>query len=71
MKAVIVGGRNAEHARANAAIGALRLTLQDLSDLDAVLSRRQGPEGDTYALERDRTGRHGAVMKYNLNATPH
>ena len=36
-----------------------------------MLSRRQGPEGDTYALERDRTGRHGAVMKYNLNATPH
>ena len=71
VKAVIVGGRGPEHARANAAIGALRLTPQDLSDLDAVLSRRQGPDGDTYALERDRTGRHGAVMKYNLNATPH
>ena len=71
VKAVIVGGRSPEHARANAAIGALRLTPRDRSELDAVLSRRQGPEGDTYALERDRTGRHGAVMKYNLNATPH
>ncbi len=71
VKAVIVGGRSPDHARANAAIGALRLAPRDLSDLDAVLSRRQGPEGDTYALERDRTGRHGAVMKYNLNATPH
>ena len=69
--AVIVGGRGPEHARANAAVGTLRLTPGDLADLSAVLARRQGPEGDTYALERDRTGRHGAVMKYNLNAAPH
>ena len=69
--AVIVGGRSPKHARANAAVGALRLTPQDRVELDAVLERRQGPEGDTYALERDRTGRHGAVMKNNLNAAPH
>ena len=36
-----------------------------------MLSRRRGPAGDAYALERDRTGRHGAVMRYNLNAAPH
>ena len=24
-------------------------------------------EGDVYTLERDRSGRHGAIMKYNLN----
>ncbi len=69
--AVIVGGRSPDHARANADIGALRLTAQDRADLDAVLARRRGPEGDAYALERDRIGRHGAVMKYNLNAAPH
>ncbi len=69
--AVIVGGRSSDHARANAAIGDLRLTAQDGAELDAVLARRQGPEGEPYALERDRTGRHGAVMKYNLNAAPH
>ena len=69
--AVIVGGRGPGHARANAAIASLRFTAQDRADLDAVLSRRQGPAGDTYALERDRGGRHGAVMKYNLNASPH
>ena len=69
--AVIVGGRSPEHARANADVAALRLTERDLTDLDVALSRRRGPEGDTYALERDRTGRHGAVMKYNLNAAPH
>ena len=69
--AVIVGGRSPHHARANAAIGGLKLTAEDHAALDAVLARRTGPSGDTYALERDRTGRHGAVMKYNLNATPH
>ena len=39
----------------------------DHAEIDAVLARRQGPEGDTFALERDRTGRHGSIMKYNLN----
>ena len=68
--AVIVGARNAAHARANAAIGALRLDAEDRAALDAVLVRRSGPSGDTYALERDRTGRHGAIMKYNLNTLP-
>ena len=69
--AVIVGGRNEAHAVANAAVGALRLTDADRAEIDAVLARRQGPGGDTYTLERDRTGRHGAIMKYNLNAAPH
>ena len=69
--AVIVGARNASHAAANAAIGALRLTAADEAELAAVLSRRQGPRGDTYALERDRTGRHGSIMQYNLNTAPH
>ena len=68
--AVIVGGRSPAHARANSAIGAMRLTEWDRTELDAILSRRTGPRGDPYALERDRTGRHGAVMKYDLNATP-
>ena len=69
--AVIVGGRDTAHAAANAAVGALRLDAGDRAAIDAVLAQRQGPHGDTYALERDRGGRHGAIMKYNLNATPH
>ena len=69
--AVIVGGRDTAHAAANAAIGSLRLDGADRAAVDAVLARRTPLEGDTYALERDRNGRHGAIMKYNLNATPH
>ena len=71
VSAVIVGGRDTAHATANAAIGVLRLTPTDRAEIDAVLARRQGPGGDTYGLERDRSGRHGAIMKYNLNTIPH
>ncbi len=65
--AVIVGARNRSHLAANLAITALQLTAEDHREIAAVLARRQGPAGDTFALERDRTGRHGAIMKYNLN----
>ena len=48
---------------------ALKLTLdaEDHARLDALLGRAQGPRGRIYELERDRTGRHGSIMKYNLN----
>ena len=36
-------------------------------DNRCLLARRQGPRGDTFALERDREGPHGRIMKYNLN----
>ncbi|SEP94151.1 Predicted oxidoreductase [Faunimonas pinastri] len=68
--AVIVGARNRAHLASNVQVGTILLTERDHAEIGAVLSERQGPEGDTYTLERDRTGRHGAIMKYNLNAEP-
>jgi aryl-alcohol dehydrogenase-like predicted oxidoreductase len=65
--AVIVGARNQAHVAANAAMTALALDQVDHDTIAAVLARRQGPAGDTFTLERDRNGRHGAIMKYNLN----
>jgi aryl-alcohol dehydrogenase-like predicted oxidoreductase len=65
--AVIIGARSRAHVAANARITALRLTERDKAEIDAVLAKRQGPPGDTFTLERDRTGRHGSIMKYNLN----
>jgi hypothetical protein len=44
------------------------LTEEDRAEIGAVLSRRTGSAGDVFALERDRAGRHGSIMKYNLNA---
>ena len=68
--AVIVGARNGSHLAANTAISRLRRTAQDNAAIALVLARRTGPEGDTFTLERDRSGRHGAIMKYNLNTAP-
>ena len=68
--AIIVGATSRAHLAANAAAGALKLTDRDRSEIEAVAAKRQGPEGDVYQLERDRTGRHGSIMKYELNAEP-
>ena len=64
--AVIVGARNRSHLARNVAISNLALTDTDLAEIAAV--KGQTPDGDTYTLERDRTGRHGQIIKYNLNA---
>jgi aryl-alcohol dehydrogenase-like predicted oxidoreductase len=65
--AVIVGARSADHLEENLAIGRLRLDAADLAEIDAALAGRKGPLGEVYALERDRTSPHGAIMKYDLN----
>ena len=65
--AVIVGARNADHLADNLAVGTLDLTAHDLAEIEAARAALSPLEGDVYALERDRTGRHGSVMKYNLN----
>ena len=66
--AVIVGARNRAHVAANARVSSIKLTPADKAEIEAVLAQRQGPLGDVYSLERDRTGKHGSIMKYNLNA---
>ena len=65
--AVIVGARNRSHLPANLAISDLSLTAEDRQQIDAVLAEARQLEGDVFALERDTTGRHGSIMKYNLN----
>jgi aryl-alcohol dehydrogenase-like predicted oxidoreductase len=68
--AAIVGATNASHLMAHAKIGELHLDAADRSAVAAVTERRGGPVGDVYVLERDRSGRHGQIMKYELNAQP-
>jgi aryl-alcohol dehydrogenase-like predicted oxidoreductase len=65
--AVIIGARSAAHLDEIIRIGGLRLTAEDHRQIDAVLAERQGPAGEVFALERDRQGRHGRIMKYNLS----
>ena len=68
VSAVIVGARNATHLASNLRIAALRLTVEDNAAIAAVLAKSSQLEGDVYGLERDTTGRHGSIMKYNLNS---
>ncbi|MCO5731395.1 aldo/keto reductase [Rhizobium sp. SSA_523] len=65
--AVIVGARNRDHLASNLAISDTNLSAQDLSEIEAVMAGCRELEGDVYSLERDRKGRHGSIMKYNLN----
>ena len=65
--AVIVGARNRAHLPANLAISDLVLTAEDRAQIQAVLAEARELEGDVFALERDSAGRHGRIMKYNLN----
>ncbi|SCK23339.1 Predicted oxidoreductase [Variovorax sp. HW608] len=65
--AVIVGVRRGDHLADHLKVLDLQLDADDLSALDAVLSQRKPPTGDVYAVERDVEGRHGSVMKYDLN----
>lgn len=66
--AAIVGARDASHLPHTVAALGLHLTDDDRAELDAILARSRGPTGEVYALERDRHGAHGRIMRYNLNA---
>lgn len=63
----IVGARTARYLDRTVPIFDLRLDDQDRAALEKVLDRRAGPAGPVYGLERDKTGPHGRIMKYNLN----
>jgi len=65
--AVIVGARNRSHLRSNLAISDVALTADDHALIATVLGQAQELDGDVFALERDKAGRHGSIMKYNLN----
>lgn len=65
--AAIVGARYADHLAQTLAVFSLKLDDDDRARLAPLLAAHPGPEGDTYTLERDKGGRHGRIMKYNLN----
>lgn len=65
--AAIVGARHASHLPSTIAALALALSADDLAALDVVLADATGPRGDVYSLEREKGGRHSAIMRYNLN----
>ena len=68
VSAVIVGARNQSHLNANLQISDIVLSFEDLKQIEDVLAKSKPLDGDIYTLERDTTGRHGSIMKYNLNS---
>lgn len=68
--AVIVGARDVQHLDATVRATQFALTDTDRAEIATELATHPGPAGDCFTLERDRTGRHGAIMRYNLNTRP-
>lgn len=64
---VIIGAVNRSHLADHLELARVKLDADDSFAIGAVTAKREGPDGDTYELERDKTGRHGRIMKYNLN----
>lgn len=65
--AAIVGATSTRRLQANLRIPTIQLSSDNLAAIAAARNRRAGPEGDVFDLERDKSGRHGRIMKYNLN----
>jgi len=66
----IVGARYARHLPQTLEAFRFALDAADRAAIAAVLSQAAGPDGPVFGLESDRSGRHGRIMKYNLNTNP-
>ena len=66
----IVGARYARHLDKTLEVFRLSLDESDRATIDALCRDTPGPAGPVYGLEGDRNGRHGRIMKYNLNTRP-
>ena len=68
VRACIVGIRSTRHVQALCALrDGVALMDEHVKRLAAVRSQFPDVPGAVYALERDRHGRHGRIMKYGLN----
>jgi aryl-alcohol dehydrogenase-like predicted oxidoreductase len=65
--AVIVGARNTKHLNSLKKLDGFSLDDDDLKAIANITNQSKGPHGPFYELERDKTGKHGSIMKYNLN----
>ena len=65
--AAIVGARYADRIATTLEVFSFQLDAQDRALLEPILVACPGPAGEPYALERDKSGPHGRIMKYDLN----
>lgn len=68
VKACIVGARNTKHLAEHIQLrDTLELTESDCARIDDVRQKFKAIPGAVYELERNVDGKHGRIMKYNLN----
>lgn len=68
VSSVIVGPRNAKHINELDQLDILTLGKSEYASLKALLDRsHEMITDDVYSYERNRDGRHGSIMKYDLN----
>ena len=64
---VIIGARNTDHLKNIRKLSFFELDDEDSIAIKTAASQARGPGGPVYGLERERSGKHGKIMKYNLN----
>lgn len=64
---IIIGARNQQHLQKIQLLDRFVLDAEDLTAIHNIIGRAKGPSGPVFGLERDKTGKHGSIMKYNLN----
>ena len=67
VRTCIVGVRHTGHLEEHLKLRDMNLSEADLTKLESVRASFNAIPGAVYELERDKTGRHGRIMKYNLN----
>ena len=65
--AVIVGARNLNHLAGLGQINDFELSNEDMERINEAVVNARGPKGAVYELESDKEGKHGAIMRHNLN----
>ncbi|MFM7327705.1 MAG: aldo/keto reductase, partial [Bacteroidota bacterium] len=64
---LIIGAATAEHLEDNLRVFTFELDEEDRGLIRNIQQQSPGMEGDTFDAERDKEGRHGRIMRYNLN----
>jgi aryl-alcohol dehydrogenase-like predicted oxidoreductase len=65
--AVIIGAKTSAHLEENLRLFEFKLDLDDINEVEKVITQRKGPSGDVFDIERIKEGPHGSIMRYNLN----
>ena len=64
---IIIGVRNQNHLARLLKLSSFNLDNEDFEMIHNVTSKAQGPKGPVYELEGLKEGKHGSIMRYNLN----